>query len=80
MVKREQLHSIMVYIHCQNYMFLLCDIDIPFCNMHGLFGYLLIHYAIFVLHYATRMSILLHFIRKGLTAYNFVFLKKRNPK
>ena len=40
----------MAYIRWQNYMLLLdillCDIDITFCNMHGLFGYLLPHYEI----------------------------------
>ena len=49
--------STMAYIRCQNYILLLiillCDIDITFCNMHGLFGYLMSHYAIFILYYAT---------------------------
>ena len=48
---------IMAYNRCQNYILLLtillCDINITFCNMHGLFGYLMSHYAIFILYYAT---------------------------
>ena len=47
----------MAYIRCQNYILLLiillCDISITVCNMHGLFGYLMSHYAIFILYYAT---------------------------
>ena len=50
-------YNTMAYIRCQNYILLLiilfCDIDITFCNMHGLFGYLMSHYTIFVLYYAT---------------------------
>ena len=46
----------MAYIRCQNYILLvtilLCDIDITFCNMHGLFCYVMSHYAIFILYYA----------------------------
>ena len=47
----------MAYIRCQNYILLLiillCDIDITFCNMHGLFGYVMSHCAMFISNYAT---------------------------
>ena len=47
----------MAYIRCQNYILLLiillCDIHITFCNMHALFGYIMSHYAMFILYYAT---------------------------
>ena len=47
--------AFMAHIRCQNYiplLILLCDIDITFCNMHGLFGYVMSHYAMFLLYYA----------------------------
>ena len=51
------MYGIMAYIRCQNYILLLniefCDIDITFYDMHGLFGYLTSHYAIFISYYAT---------------------------
>ena len=43
---------VMAYIRCQNHIILLtillCDIDITFCNMHGLFCYVVSHYAMFI--------------------------------
>ena len=47
----------MAYIRCQNdillLIILLCDIDITFCSMHGLFGYVMSHYAMLILYHAT---------------------------
>ena len=58
----------MAYIRCQNYILLLiillCDIDIAFCYMHGIFCYLISPYANSYCILLHECHIRLHAIRK----------------
>ena len=55
----------MTYFRCQNYILLLIillyDIDITFCNMHGLFGFLMSVYSYCIMLH--ECPIRLHAIR-----------------